>query len=251
MYLLGYNNKQVSEADLVNSAMWQGLDPEFARRLLGMMRALNDKGILYGIGGALRSTDQQRNLFLYRHNVVDTGGCCGYEGKRYALKPNVAHAAPPGKSYHEPSTPNGKCLAADMVGDHRQAEQIMKNYGLRNFATVNNEPWHFQPLDIPTSRSMFSTSSWPLPTYPFTINAPTPMVLAPPPTVRLGSRGTNVKSLQQQMKDRGWYMYPIDGDAGPKTVEAIKQLQRSVHATADGVYGPITATAWGKALVTS
>lgn len=56
-------------------------------------------------------------------------------------------------------------------------------------------------------------------------------------TIKLGSRGTDVKVLQQKLN-----LIP-DGIFGPLTEEAVKEFQKSRGLTVDGVVGPKT---WDK-----
>jgi peptidoglycan hydrolase-like protein with peptidoglycan-binding domain len=48
------------------------------------------------------------------------------------------------------------------------------------------------------------------------------------------------KALQQGLANLGCYAGPIDGIVGPSTVAAIKNFQRAVGLTPDGVYGAKT-----------
>ena len=50
-------------------------------------------------------------------------------------------------------------------------------------------------------------------------------------TIKLGSKGNAVKSLQQALN------LTIDGDFGPKTEKAVKEFQVKNHLTADGIVG--------------
>lgn len=131
------------------------LSYEFRRRIFVMMRAARRAGVDLGIGGGGRTAAQQETLFLARHFPVPSGGCCTYQGKRYALRDGAAHAAPPGLSYHEPTTPTGKALAADMIGDLVWMNANCGWFGLAHFAQINNEPWHIQPIEIPRSRGQY------------------------------------------------------------------------------------------------
>lgn len=56
-------------------------------------------------------------------------------------------------------------------------------------------------------------------------------------TIKLGSRGADVKVLQQKL-----HLIP-DGIFGPLTEEAVKDFQKTVGLTADGIVGPKT---WSK-----
>lgn len=53
-------------------------------------------------------------------------------------------------------------------------------------------------------------------------------------TIKLGSRGEDVKTLQRALN-----LYP-DGIFGPLTDEAVRELQRSSHLVEDGIVGPLT-----------
>jgi peptidoglycan hydrolase-like protein with peptidoglycan-binding domain len=59
---------------------------------------------------------------------------------------------------------------------------------------------------------------------------------------RSGSRGTAVKTFQQQLKDAGYDVGPIDGIFGPKTLAAVKKYQADNGLTVDGLVGPKTLT---------
>lgn len=155
----GYSGGRRTMAQI--KARWdvQLLDPEFRRRVLAMMRAARKAGHDLGIGGAGRTTAGQTSLFLQRHYQVSSDGCCMWAGGRYQLRSGMAHAAPPGRSYHEPTTPIGGALAVDLIGDLAWAESNCGWFGLRSFKLVGNEPWHFQPVEVPTARSGYLSAT--------------------------------------------------------------------------------------------
>jgi len=62
------------------------------------------------------------------------------------------------------------------------------------------------------------------------------------PTLRLGSSGTAVRTLQQALVDKG-YSLSVDGAFGPITQSAVMSFQRSAGITVDGIVGPVT---WSK-----
>ncbi len=66
--------------------------------------------------------------------------------------------------------------------------------------------------------------------------------LSSTPTLRQGSRGPAVTSLQQKLRAKG-YAVSTDGDFGPKTAAAVRAFQHSHGLNADGVVGPNT---WAK-----
>ncbi|MGI5860481.1 MAG: peptidoglycan-binding protein [Myxococcales bacterium] len=59
------------------------------------------------------------------------------------------------------------------------------------------------------------------------------------PVLRLGARGTSVKTLQTLLRSKG-YSIAVDGSFGPKTLEAVKAFQRASGLSVDGVVGPKT-----------
>jgi hypothetical protein len=159
-YPYGYTTPplQLTIPELETRITWRKLDPEFRRRLEAMFAAAHDAGVSLGIGGGWRSSEVQRATFLARHVVVTSGGCCTYEGKRYALKPGVAHAAPPMSSYHESTQADGDALAADLIGDLLWMNVHCGEFDLIHFGGVNREPWHVQPVEIPTGRPRYDGS---------------------------------------------------------------------------------------------
>ena len=64
-------------------------------------------------------------------------------------------------------------------------------------------------------------------------------------TSKYGSRGEEVKKIQQKLKNWGYYNGTVDGVYGSKTVEAVKQFQRKNGLTADGIAGTKTLNALG------
>ncbi len=63
------------------------------------------------------------------------------------------------------------------------------------------------------------------------------------PTLREGSRGAAVTTLQNKLKAAGFNPGPVDGIFGPKTKAAVVAFQRAKGITVDGIVGPQT---WGK-----
>ena len=58
--------------------------------------------------------------------------------------------------------------------------------------------------------------------------------------IRENASGETVKSVQTKLKALGFYSGSITGNAGPKTVAAIKAFQNKNGLTADGIAGPQT-----------
>lgn len=55
-----------------------------------------------------------------------------------------------------------------------------------------------------------------------------------------GSRGDNVLRFQELLYQAGLYRGRLDGWFGPKTQDAVKDWQREIGATVDGMVGPQT-----------
>lgn len=62
---------------------------------------------------------------------------------------------------------------------------------------------------------------------------------------KYGSRGDEVKSIQEKLKRWGYYDGSVDGIYGTKTVTAVKQFQKKNGLTVDGIAGTKTLAAMG------
>ena len=62
----------------------------------------------------------------------------------------------------------------------------------------------------------------------------------PPPTLREGASGFQVKRLQQLLKQRGFDPGAIDGAFGPGTKKALMNAQAKFGLDTDGIAGPLT-----------
>lgn len=63
---------------------------------------------------------------------------------------------------------------------------------------------------------------------------PDPAYIAPPPTLRKGASGEDVKQLQTLLG------VAVDGEFGPKTEAAVKAAQAKNNLVPDGICGPMT-----------
>jgi len=188
----------------------QMLHSEYQRRWRGLMVA--SKGKL-GIGGAGRSSAQQERVFLERHYKVSSGGCCSYKGQRYHLRTGAAHAAPPGKSFHE-DVVYGYAAAVDAVGDLKWAALNCEAYGLEQ-ATWGGEVWHFQFTEFPHSVSQWQAlgspppQKWVLPgSTPPHPSEPTPI----PPMPKTGAQAMYLVMKYGGTPDSNWSGYYSDGN---------------------------------------
>jgi spore cortex-lytic enzyme len=70
-------------------------------------------------------------------------------------------------------------------------------------------------------------------------------------SLKQGSRGEQVKTVQTRLKNWGYYTGVVDGIYGAQTAEAVKRFQRKNGLTVDGIVGPATAAAIGITLTAS
>ena len=70
-----------------------------------------------------------------------------------------------------------------------------------------------------------------------------PQQETPMATYKLGSKGEEVRRIQEKLQALGIYRGPLDGDYGGGTEAAVKLFQEREGLEADGIVGPIT---WGK-----
>ncbi|WP_270180336.1 C40 family peptidase [Alkalihalobacillus sp. CinArs1] len=54
-------------------------------------------------------------------------------------------------------------------------------------------------------------------------------------TLKVGARGAEVSTVQQQLKNKGYYNYAVDGIFGPITEKAVKQFQSANGLSSTGV----------------
>lgn len=62
---------------------------------------------------------------------------------------------------------------------------------------------------------------------------------------KYGSRGEEVKTIQDKLKRWGYYSGSVDGIYGSQTVSAVKKFQQKNGLSVDGIAGPKTLTAMG------
>lgn len=64
-------------------------------------------------------------------------------------------------------------------------------------------------------------------------------------TLKQGSTGQTVRTMQQKLKKWGYYTGSVDGIYGSKTKEAVRYFQRRNNLVVDGIAGPKTLAAMG------
>ena len=67
----------------------------------------------------------------------------------------------------------------------------------------------------------------------------------PAAIIKVGSTGSDVKTVQRKLKNWGYYTGSVDGIYGSKTKEAVKYFQRKNGLSADGIVGNKTLAALG------
>jgi len=67
-------------------------------------------------------------------------------------------------------------------------------------------------------------------------------------SLRRGSTGDDVITLQKKLKNWGYYGGSVDGIFGSRTEAAVEYFQRKNGLTVDGIVGPVTARALGMQL---
>lgn len=117
------------------------------------------------------------------------------------------------------------------------------NTGLVTLPTNNAGTTGWSPIGLPTvpvSNPVTVTQ------IPFT-QAPTS---APVKSLKLGEQGEQVRNLQRQLKELGFYTGNVDGDYGVGTEEAVKAFQKQYKLTPDGQAGEMTLTKLASAKAT-
>jgi len=117
---------------------WDKLDNRMKERIQKLMAASGGK---VWVGQGWRDPKEQEREFLKRYYQSPDGDRT-WQGKKWKKRPGVAPLASPGRSNHEIG------LAADLQGDMEWLQQNAGKYGLKTFATVNNEPWHVQLTEL-------------------------------------------------------------------------------------------------------
>ena len=70
-------------------------------------------------------------------------------------------------------------------------------------------------------------------------------------TLRRGSKGEDVRRLQELLSAAGFDSGPLDGDFGPRTHSAVLAFQQSAGLVPDGAVGPLTIAALTEAVLES
>lgn len=259
--IYGAPNKPAPRVDLdviLRCSNYTGMHPTMKERLRALMEA---SGGRLGWGQGVRTPQQQLQMFLARHTLDPTGDVV-WNGQHYRHTSGAA-AVPPGRSMHEIG------LAADMVGDFGWLHDNCARFGLQTFESVNNEPWHVQPVELPRGRAEYERNgaAWgalpdyeggaaprpdaatPAPPDPATLAAPSP-TMAPALVANPGDSGPAARVLMEALVARGLLPdSPASRDGGYNADDRaiVEQFQRDNGLFVDGQVGPQT---WSKLLAT-
>ena len=98
--------------------------------------------------------------------------------------------------------------------------------------------------DAATQRTLYSSTALSADATPTPEPTPTPTPIPtftiPETKVKLNSEGADAKTVQQRLKDLGYYKGNVDGKFGRASVNALKKFQEAHGLEADGVAGDTT-----------
>jgi len=213
-------------------------------------------------GDLYRSYESQLRVFLerYQKEAIPGASTRTFEGvKWYKKSEKLASLAAPGTSQHNSG------LAVDVhTASGPRLKWMVDNCAKFGWSweVVPEEPWHIRYTEgdnVPEAVKAWAdanptevcapgeTSSAPAPT-PASAPAPTPAPAkeengavkrgkanaAANPVLKLGSRGSAVRKLQELLNKAG-IKCTTDGDFGPKTEAAVKEFQKKVSLPETGV----------------
>jgi hypothetical protein len=160
-------------------------------------------------------------------------------------------------SFHQ-EQPDGYCYAVDLRItkwngiSQKSVTDVARRFGLR--PTVKGEWWHFQPRDAdgwfpcnayPDTKHVDAETDWDQ-IVAAVADVGRRIGLSP---LRRGSRGEDVRVVQNRLNDLDFNCGTADGVFGRKTRRAVKELQRACLLVVDGVVGAKSWSAMWKAEV--
>ena len=132
-------------------------------------------------------------------------------------------------------------LAADLVGDLKWVVDNAGQFELRSFASVNDEPWHVQPVELPTRRTEYEQQGSPWKQSGSVAHDPPATKL--PEAVVPGATGPAVRQLQEALISLGLISATDgnrDGVYGAATQAIVRQFQQAHGLVVDAKVGPQT-----------
>lgn len=121
------------------------------------------------------------------------------------------------------------------LGDGRTIEALGEDWGVGIFSATSNRTFSHAAL-VPGL--IYGKTRVP----PAQTGPATPARPPGRPTLRRGSRGSDVEFLQQTLEEFGYDPGPIDGIFGSRTERAVKDFQTAKRLLVDGIVGKQT---WG------
>ena len=220
LYPFGYQGRRLTWDRMLLQSTVNRLHPEVLRRFKALIEYAATEGRPLGVG----------------------------TGWRVQPNPPPPGFAKPGNSWHEscpvnPASATAMAIDTVITNSWDWMERNCGDFGFRTFRHVNNEPWHIQPIEIPTSRKFATVCpvlpSWPLPGVP-PVTPPTTGVFTVQgyrKTVKQGTQGKMAKMCQQQINLIAGQGVVEDGNFGNQSVAALKNVQTVLGVSADGICG--------------
>ena len=231
------------------------------------------------VGDLYRSYDSQLRVFLERYTKEPNGNSTRtFEGvKWYKKSPKLASLAAPGTSQHN----SGLAVDVHTASGERLKWMVAncRKFGW-SWEVVPEEPWHIRytqgdnvpeavkawmdanPAEVCKAGEVTAPAAAPAPA-PAARPAAAPAAAsedsepagdgnaqvrrgkanaAGNPVLRLGSKGSAVRTLQQLLNKAG-VKCTVDGDFGPKTEQAVSEFKKKVGLKENGVVNHKT---WAK-----
>ena len=196
-----------------------GMEAGFSGNLRSMAVAAESEGHVLSLTSGVRSEEEQRALFLDRHDE-DPNGNRVYNGKTYSL--NAAgrakgYAAPPGHSLHQLG------MAADL-GPRSAWPWIGANASRFGLRVADGEPWHVARIGAKAPvGTQFGTSGH---------SAGSSPTKAPRAVAGTLPTGLAVPELEQAMKDSHPSANLMQGDAD--SGGSVITISPTIHLTGTG-----------------
>ena len=141
--------------------------------------------------------------------------------------------------------------AGNQAGSNQNFPVYQPNTNVPTAAPATNAPVSAPTINtgvvtLPTS----NVNNWQTPSAMTTVGRVTSVPVTLPPTatptatpqgsLKLGSQGEDVRTVQRKLKELGFYKGSVDGDFGEGTETAVKAFQKQYGLTVDGKVGPNT-----------
>lgn len=218
------------------SRMGSGMKAVVVTKVLEIIEEAYKEGIYVLITDGYRSVTEQNKLFAKGRTTAQLRnlGITGIEGQPGAAKVTNAYGT---QSNHTKGIAVDFCLTNEkgtaaywtVNADWKRVAAIAKSMGFEwggDWKSFKDNP-HLEYTGKITPDETKVDS----------------VIVTTPSVLKKGSQGAAVKSLQQALISKGFKLpkFGADGHYGNETVTAVKELQKAVGITVDGIYGPVTA----------